>query len=141
MMQAGTDSTRACGRDERCSRTLSDDCTLQEGSSRALCEAKSHLSELVMSSVMVYLEKDVFPNAHQAAPRVYNRTAARPSSPDFQPVTNKDCRTNNRRTAFRRVSSTKSTQHLTTRTLKASNHGGERGVPSPWDLGRLPTQF
>ena len=67
-----------------------DDCTLLEDSSRVRCEAIGLTSqELATWSVMVYLERDVSLNTNQAAPKVYNRIAARPSSPE--PTTTSCC--------------------------------------------------
>ena len=55
MMQAGTEITRARARDKGCAR-WQDGGILQARSSRALCQANCLTSELVMLSVMVYLE-------------------------------------------------------------------------------------
>ena len=65
----------------------------------------------------------------------------KPLVASFQPVTNKDCRANNRRMAFRRVSSTNeytAPQNTHAESLKTQNYS-RRVVPRV--LGSAPTQI
>ena len=65
----------------------------------------------------------------------------KPPAPSFQPVTNEDCRGNNQRSAFRRVSSTNEYTTRKTRKRKASTCTTNRDDLLPGVLGSAPTQF
>ena len=52
-----------------------------------------------------------------------------------------DCRAKTDAPIFDAFSVRTSTQHRTTRKMKASSHDSERGHPCPWVFRRLTTQF